>query len=132
MSLGSYVYPVNVTCPAGTAIATPLTTTPDLGDIWLDAIELRIPVGHHGLTGIYVANSGTAIMPYSSPPSFLVGDDERLSFDVGVEVDNLLQIVTYNTDIFNHTFYLRLSGQPMTLQQQGQTVAAPVAVVPVS
>ena len=123
VGLGTYVWPVNVTTPSGTAIASPITTTPKLGDIWIDSVELRIPVGHRGLTGIYVANSGTQLLPYSQTPSFLIGDDERLTFDFGVEVATGLQIVTYNTDIFVHTHYLRISGRPMVTQN---LAAAPV------
>lgn len=131
MTLGTYVYPVNVLCPAGTAIATPTTTKPALGDVWLDSVELRIPVGHRGLTGVYVANNNTAIVPYSSPPTYLIGDDERLTFDIGDEVATQLSIVTYNTDVFDHTFYFRFSGRPMSVQNAAASTLAPVTVVPI-
>ena len=131
MALGTYVWPVNLTCPAGTPVDTPLVTQPALGDIWIDNIELRIPSGHNGLTGIYVANNNTAIITFGSPPTYLIGSDDLLTFDAGVECDTQLSIVTYNTDVFDHTFYLRISGRPMTLQ--GQSTGTPVAtIVPIT
>ena len=131
MGLGTYVYPVNVTVPAGTPTSVPVTTTPNLGWVWLDSVELRIPSGHCGLTGIHAANSGTQLFPYSETVSYLVGDDERLIFDIGQEFDTGLQIVTYNTDVFSHTFYLRFSGRPMAVVT-ATTPSAPATIVPVS
>jgi hypothetical protein len=129
--LGTYVWPVNVTVPLGTPIATPTTTSPNLGDIWIDSIEILIPRGHNGLTGIGIANAGTQLLPYSQTAAYLVGDGDRLTFDFGVEVANGLTIQTYNTDIFAHTFYLRIVGRPIILQNPA-TIPQAIEVVPIS
>lgn len=128
MTQGTYVYPCNTTCPPGTPIATPQVFLPKLPDIWIDSIDLRIPAGHRGLTGIYIANNGTAIMPYASPPSFIVGDDDHYQFDVGVEVATQFQIVTYNLDVFAHQFLLKVSGRPMVTTQTGLQTATVVPI----
>jgi len=128
--LGTYVWPVNVTTPAGTPLAAPLTTRPGIGVIWIDSVELRIPIGHRGTTGIYIANSGSQLLPFSQTISWLVGDDERLVFDFGVQVDSGLQVVTYNTDLFDHTHYLRIQGRPMVLQNMN-VIAPPTPAIPI-
>lgn len=102
-----------------------------IGDIWIDSIEVQIPSGHNGLTGLYVADSGTPILPYSQTPVFLIATDRTLEYDVGNEFGATLTIVTYNQDVFPHTHYVRISGRYM-VNQASSTSDAPVDILPIS
>jgi hypothetical protein len=131
VGLGTYVWPVSITTPPATPIASPVSTAPMIGSIWIDSIELQIPPGHNGLTGIYVENGAAPILPYSQSPSFLVATNQTLRFDVGDQFDSSLMIVTYNLDVFPHTHYLRISGRYMVQIPQtadnSQTDIVPVS-----
>ncbi len=129
--LGTYVWPVTVSCPASTPITAPLVTLPGLGRIWIESIDLRIPSGHRGLTGFAIRNSGSQIFPFAQSTAWLNADDEHLDYDVGVQTDTGLQVVTYNTDpTFAHSFYLRIVGYYMVQTQA--TTPTPALIVPVS
>lgn len=130
MGLGTYVWPISVTTPPLTLPAAPLSTPPMIGDIWIDKVELQIPPGHNGLTGIYVANGSTAILPYSQVPQFLIATDELLEYDVGDQFGRSLAVVTYNTDVLPHTHYLRISGRYMV--QVPNAVIPTADVIPIS
>jgi hypothetical protein len=131
MGQNTYVFPINVTCPIGVTAAAPQVTLPKFGDVWLDSCELRIPPGHHGTTGVYVANNGTQVLPWSDGITFLNGDNDLLTFDLGDEFDTGFQIVTYNTDAFPHTFYFRFSGRFMVDQLAIASPTVPT-VVPIA
>lgn len=131
MGLSTYVWPVSVTTPLQTLSSAPLVTSPMIGSIWIDSIEIRIPPGHRGNTGIYVANSGAPIVPYSQSPQFVIANDELLKWDVGVEVDTGLQIVTFNNDYFAHEHYVRIAGH-YTVQDTSSTPDLSSQIVPIS
>ena len=95
----------NILTPAGTTAAAPQSTAIDLGDVMLLTARLHIPSGHCGLTGWRIDFSGVTILPYSNPSAWLIGDNDRELFQVDYEVGNTLKIVTYNTDIYDHTHY---------------------------
>jgi hypothetical protein len=95
------------------------------------SVEIVIPSGHRGLTGIAIANSGGQLVPYAQEPTFLIGDDDRLEYDIGVEVDTGFQVCVYNTDVYPHNFYLRFAGLPMALYNQSAS-SAPVPILAVS
>lgn len=96
-----------VTVTLGTAQASPATTQWDLGNVIIETLEIMIPKGHSGLTGIHVDYQGVALIPFSQPPVFLIAADETITVPVGLEVGAALSVVAYNTDVFDHAFYLR-------------------------
>lgn len=130
MTQQAYTWPVTISTPAGTAIATPQVTFPGIGDIWLEKAEIQVPSGPTGLTGVYIANNGTAIVPFATPAQWLVLNDDLVDYPVGVEVSSGLSIVTYNTDTFAHTTYIRLIGQYMSVQNA--PLSAGLQMAPVS
>lgn len=131
MGLGTYLWSASIlTPPLGLPPAQQVTSVP-IGDVWIDTVEIRIPRGHRGTTGIQLANSQTPFLPQGTTSLFILGDDEALTFDVGVEVDSGLEIVTYNQDVYNHTHLVRISGRPMVVQG-GYPAATPTDVVPIS
>lgn len=111
--LAAQYAPANVTTPPGTTAAAPQTTPVFIGDVQLVTVQLRIPPGHSGLTGISVQLASQSLLPWGPAGSWVVGDDDLLQFDVGMEVDAGLTVVTYNTGKYPHTHYLRFVWQPL-------------------
>jgi len=100
--------PTTVTVPANTPQSAPTSLDPGLGQVFLEEVQLYIPPGHGGLTGLAISLAGMHIVPYGGPNAYILGDGAGFTFDVGIEVDSGLNVVTFNADIaFAHLFYLR-------------------------
>jgi hypothetical protein len=119
-----------VTTVAGTAIATPLTTAVTLQDSFVNRIKIRWPEGHNGRTGIYLAQQGSAIVPYGTSPTFIVANDDEEWFAVGEEVQGGLQAVTYNTGVYPHTHYLRIEYMPISQWQGEEAIVPNIQAIP--
>lgn len=119
------VYEGDLTVPAGTAIAAPVTQAVQLTEGHLAKARILIPPGHSGLTGLRITWSGTQIFPYNTG-TWLTSDDEILDWDFDYDVTaNGLALTGYNTDIFPHTFYVRFyigprAASPVAGIQSGQ------------
>src|SRR5215475_13093300 len=102
------LYPKSVTTAPHTALVTPLSTPWPIGDFEdLLYIDIIIPDGHNGVTGIKILWSGTQVIPYDDT-LFLTGNDEKVHVEVDTYItQNALTIVTYNTDVWPHTHWLR-------------------------
>lgn len=100
------LYLLSAFTPKNTAIVAPVSTPWPMEDAHLDRITVIIPDGHAGLTGIRVLWAGTQIIPFSTNV-YLTGNDRvvPIQFDDYITVTGLV-IQTYNTDIFDHTFFL--------------------------
>lgn len=96
-----------VTVPLGTLQAAPTSTQWDLGNVVVETLEIMVPKGHSGLTGIHVDYQGVPLVPFSLPATFLVAADETITVPLDLEIGAPLTIVAYNTDQFDHAFYLR-------------------------
>lgn len=103
------IVPFSVTTPAGTAIANPIFTTVPVPRGRLSAVEVQIPPGHAGQTGLRLELARQQIIPFSTAASWLLGDDYTHDFPTDVEVDQGLRVATYNTGQYDHTHYLRLT-----------------------
>lgn len=113
---------LNINTPLNTPIATPLSTQWDLGNQELTRLSIMVPRGHNGLTGIKVLYDGVAIFPFTLPQQFLIANGETVGEEIGFEVSHPLTIVTYNTDIFAHRFYLRCTIADLTAAPQSSSV----------
>lgn len=120
----------DITVNAGTASSSPLVTTVSLGDVMLHSISLRIPPGHQGFTGIQWRQAGTTIVPFGANTDWVIGNDDRETFTVESEVDAGFQVITYNTDLYNHTFYIRYVLTPIAAA--GPQLAAPIQIMAIS
>jgi hypothetical protein len=102
-----YFYTAQLTVPAKRAITNPLIQQLTLQDAILDRMQVRVPAGHTGLTGIAVLWSGAQIWP-TIPGTWTSGDNELFEWEYGKEVTAAgLQLSGYNTDVHAHTFYAR-------------------------
>jgi hypothetical protein len=116
-----YVYWLAPTCAAGTAVsAYTVTSAPGLATVFLWSWNVRIPPGHSGFTGIALVDSNSFVIPYSQgSASWLIGDDDDLTFPYGKQLGANVVVATYNTGTFNHAWQLRFVYTPMTDLDEG-------------
>jgi hypothetical protein len=109
------------------AAKAPATAGPNLNleDAILDRMQVRIPPGHVGLTGIAIYSSGTQVWP-TGQGTWTIGDNELIDWLPALEVtQHGLQPVGYNNDKYPHTFYLRF-----WLTDKPPAVAAAIIAAP--
>lgn len=114
------VIPWTVTVPAGTPIAAPMLSPPELVPGRIEQVEIQIPPGHVGATGIRFTLAGQQILPWSNDIAWIIGDNLRAPFPLDIEVANGFVVVAYNTGNYDHSFYLRF-----TVRQLDQVSAMP-------
>jgi hypothetical protein len=103
----SQLWPLTVTVPAGTPATSPLIVPWPLVDANLDFIDIIVPDGHNGLTGVAVYWSGTQIVPWGTE-SWIVANNEKIHTPTNTYITvSGLSVYAYNTGVFPHSFYLR-------------------------
>jgi len=111
-------YQQSVTVPPGTVIGS-ATSTPFLSDDGtLKGVNVTIPYGHNGLTGIRILYNNQQIMPWSNY-AWLVANGRTVEFPFDDYITAIgLVAIAYNLDVFAHTFYLEcvISDRPSTSQ----------------
>lgn len=108
-----YVYPLDITTPSGTLAAVPQTTAFPMINGTLVSIDIVIPSGHCGLTGIQFLQQGQEILPYANM-AWITGNADRLTFPVDRAIlTNDIQVRTYNTDVWAHTHNIRATVVPL-------------------
>src|SRR5690349_17381465 len=107
--MATRIYETQVTVPAGTPKAAPQVTPWVTEDNLINLIELEVPPGHNGLTGIRVMKGDTPLLPYNAN-SFIIANAYTASWPVNDYVPTGdLKIQTFNTGAYPHTFYLRMT-----------------------
>lgn len=119
----------DVLTAAGVPIDAPTMTDLNLGDCILNRVDLRIPPGPCGLCGVSIQQAGTQIWPWGDLGTWIVGDDEQYSIDVNAEIDNGVEFVTYNLDVYPHTLYFKMFFTPITLTI---AVSAGANIIPIT
>lgn len=72
-------------------------------------IELEIPPGHNGLTGVRVMKGDTQLVPWGSG-TWIVANDYSRVFPVGIYMPTAdVTLQGYNTGAYPHSFYLRMT-----------------------
>ncbi len=99
---------VTISTPANTAQATPQSTNWTVGFGLLERVDIVIPAGHVGLTGIQLLWGARQVVPYDGA-EFLAGNDDEITVELGLWVQSgVLVVRTFNTDdTFPHAFLLR-------------------------
>lgn len=88
--------------------ASPLTQDISVADGNLQRVEITVPAGHNGLTGIQILAANAQLIP-RTPGQFLVANDRTIPFDlVGVIDTGSFQVKAFNNGIFVHSFYITL------------------------
>lgn len=105
-------WPLKVTVPAGTPASGPVTQSWPIVQGHLKAIEIDVPPGHAGLTGIAVTYCGVQIFPWELT-GFLIPVATRYTVEWDDEImATQLAVQAFNTDRYNHVFYLRAEVWP--------------------
>lgn len=104
--LGTRYIPYTVTTPKQTLPTAPLSTPLNIELAQLIGVQMLIPPGHSGLTGIRLDDSGGTILPFSNPSQWVLGDNRDVWFDLDVQSDARMSWVTFNLDIQQHSHYL--------------------------
>lgn len=113
-----------MTVTASTAKASAATTDISFADGLVQRIEVDVPPGHTGHTGIQVLSAKAQLVP-ATFGAFLVADDHDFGWDmVGVIDTGSFQVKAYNTDIYDHTFYIRFSVLDFAYAQPPQPLPA--------
>jgi hypothetical protein len=124
--MGSRYQVLSWTTAAGTTIAAPLRTIWPLDTGILTRLEIMIPSGHNGLTGIRILRSQQQVIPWANS-QFLVANGETIGIDYGEELtEGFLDIRTYNTDIYDHTFYSRATMTDLPDASAAGGLSAPI------
>lgn len=122
--MASRFYVLPVTTPAGTTIAVPLQTVWVLEFNQLVRIDVMVPTGHNGATGIRFIRSTQQVIPRgNSIPLIANGETVPILIDEELTEGKLI-VLTYNTDIYDHTHYLRATMSDLpSIGPQGAAVA---------
>lgn len=116
-----------VTIPAGTAQASPLTTPLSFNQGIVHKLEITIPPGPSGLVGFRIRHSSQTVIP-NSGTNFIIADGQYIEWDLeGYPVGNAWAIQAYNTDVFPHTLYLRF-----LINETRRNILAPAQLVPIA
>lgn len=130
MPVANRIESFDVLVPAGTAKSAPQTTSVAFADGQLVRVELDVPSGHNGLTGIQILAATGQFIPYTEG-AFLVANDHLFGWDViGIIDTGSFQARCYNTDVFDHSFHLRFSVLDFAYAL-APTPPPPVSVAPV-
>jgi hypothetical protein len=118
-----YVQQVAPSATAGTPSTAPSSTPTGLSLVWLHRVEVRIPAGHSGFTGLAMVDSGQYVLPYStSGGKWLIGDNDLLEYEYEQEIGSNVLFLAYNTGTYNHTWQVRMTYTPMSAHSTGGSV----------
>lgn len=103
------IYEITFTVPAGTPSNAPVSVPWVTEDNLIVDIELEVPPGHNGLTGIRVTKGDAQLMPWGSG-TWIIANNYNRVFPVGVYLPTGdVQLQGYNTGAYPHSFYLRMT-----------------------
>ena len=121
----AWVAPVS---PIGTPASSPTMTDVGITTSFVWRVEVRIPPGHAGYTGIALVDSGSFLVPYSqASPAWLVGDDDLLEYPLGKQTGDNLQLWSYNTSTdYAHGWQVRVIYTPVSVfDEAGAGIVTP-------
>jgi hypothetical protein len=118
--------PQQLTVPAGTSSSSPSQVGWSCYPGWVHTFRIDIPSGHNRLTGVRLSYMQRPVVPFH-PTLWLVGNGTTFTVPWEDEIlSNGLLIQGYNTDSFEHTFYLFADVDPYE-QLPTINIRAPVA-----
>ena len=113
-------------CPAGTPESSPTSTDTGLPDCILWQVEIRIPPGHQGYTGIQVNAAGVPIVPTAkSPYPWFTGDNDELDYPYDREVHADVKLYTFNTGTYVHAWQCRFLYTPVSVLKSSAAIITP-------
>ena len=117
-------YQVSVTVPEGTSDIAPQTTAVVLENAFLVDVEIIIPPGHAGLTGIRILQSVQQVIPWGNL-SWISSDNYSRIFPFNAEIGSRsISVQAYNTDVFAHSFQVRFHVRDLSSTNEDHAVSA--------
>ena len=112
-------WPLQVQVPARTPASAPVAATFPIPQGHLKQLEIQVPAGHHGQTGIRVLYQGVQVYPWSITRSWLIEDGRLRTVEWGDEIMATgVSVQAYNTDLIAHSFYLLAEVWPVVTEAQ--------------
>ena len=127
MPVPDFVQWVEPSAVAGTPAAAYVTVPAGIATVMLHRLEVRIPPGHQGFTGLALVDSGTFVLPYSAgTPAWIIGDDDLLNYAYERELGANVAFAAYNTGTFHHAWQVRMIYTPMSaIEEPGADIVLP-------
>lgn len=125
-----YVDNENPEVVKNTAATSPQQFTVPIASVMLWRMEVRIPPGHAGLTGIALFDGTVPVIPWaSSGTPWIIGDDDLLEYPYNKELGASVSLYAYNTStLYTHGWQVRLIYSYMS--QIGTNAPAEIIVTP--
>lgn len=115
------IYPLTVAVPAGTPIANPVIVPWVTEDAVIADIEIQIPSGPNGTTGIRIMKGDVQLLPWGAS-SWIIGNDYNRTFPIGGYLPTSdIKVEAYNIGQNNHTFYLRMAVSSLNATAAGNS-----------
>ena len=96
-----------VKVPAGTSIASAVTTDLTFPPREVDAVEILIPPGANGDVGFALLNSNVRVIPYGSD-KFIIASGEVINWPLAGFINSgSWQLQAYNLGTNDHSIYVR-------------------------
>lgn len=129
LSLAEHVRVLEVETPANTLETAPQVTTWTVGATTLRRLEVTIPVGHNGLTGIAFRFAGTRVVPFGEG-EWLVGNDSTRVFEPDLQLaGGRLDVVTFNTGEYPHSHHLIAHLESLSRASSEPVLVSPVPIL---
>lgn len=126
--MASRVYEIAVTVPAGTLPSAPQNTPWHTEDNTIEDIEILVPAGHNGFTGVRLNKADVQILPYGMNTWIVANDYSRVFVLGSYTATRDLKIQAYNQGGYPHTFYLRMRMSDFTPGGSGSAVTEDAAI----
>lgn len=108
----------NHLCPAGTAASAPqIDNAIQAGPYRVTQVQIVIPIGHAGLTGVQLWYGGGAMIPYES--EWISTDNETYTVNLSKRypAGASWQVASINADVYDHVFQTRWEMDFVTARQ---------------
>lgn len=98
-----------VTCPPNTPQASAPETLLSMLPGIVRTMQIIVPPGHNGLTGLAIAQAHQVIIP-ASGSTWIIGDDDKIDWPLDGYLDaDTWSAFAYNLDpVYPHSWYLRM------------------------
>jgi hypothetical protein len=121
------IYYQVLTIPAGTPPTAPVSIAWPLEDNQLRELTVQVPDGPSGLAGFNIVRAGQQIIPFAND-TYIVSNDRTFVFPFEDQISASGLVGTgYNTDIYDHSFYLTatVTNLPLPGEEPEAEVVAP-------
>lgn len=118
-----------VTVPAGTAKASPQTTSLTMPARLVRSVRVRIPPGPAGTVGWALGAAGVRVLPWGAA-QWIVGDNESIEWPLSRQITSgAWQLQAYNTGVYDHTLYVTFQ-LDLPLDVAGSGPLMPLVITP--